>query len=568
MPGYKFIQITLNLPLNDVFDYSVPEKYQNQVQVGKRVWVQFGNRIMSGVIVRLSNISEIAKTRDIKSVIDEEPIVSEYMIRLCRWISDYYMCSWGEAIDAAIAVPFKKGKTSVTPRKSSYELFSGFSLPEGVRENRSVVLNEEQLNARERINAQIRKSKFKVFLLHGVTASGKTEVYFEAIEQALYLGKKILVFIPEIALTAQTLERFIERFSKEKIAIIHSRLSAGERFLQWKKIKSGEAKIVVGPRSAIFSPLDAPGLIIIDEEHENSYKQEDVPRYHLVDTAVQAAKISDAVVILGSATPCLESYYAGENNVYELINMSKRIKGMEIPDIQLVDMSMQRVRSKRQVIISKPLEDNIGKSLKDRKQVMLFLNRRGFSTFVNCSKCGHVLNCPKCSLALVFHIDKKALVCHHCGFKKAAVQLCPECNDGHIDYLGIGTQKVESHLHRLFPYARIARMDSDSVKKKTAHFDILNLFKHGKIDILIGTQMIAKGLDFPNVGLVGVISADVSLNLPDFRASERTFSLLMQVSGRTGRSMSKGKVVIQTPRSITRSNALLNMIITGFTKRN
>jgi primosomal protein N' (replication factor Y) len=543
MPKYKFVQVAVNLPLNDVFDYSVPEDFQDKVEVGKRVWVPFGKRTIVGFIVRLSNTTDIAKTRKIKSVIDEQPILSDKTLKLCRWIADYYLCSLGEAIEAAIAMPFKKGKTEVKPRKNSQKPLPGIELFSNPKNN---ILNEHQKKALSQINSHIGKNGFGVFLLHGITASGKTEVYFEAIKQSLAQDKDVLVFIPEIALTPQTLQRFSEKFSHEKVAVIHSRLSAGEKYVQWQKIKQGQAKIVVGPRSAIFSPIKDLGLIVIDEEHENSYKQEDVPRYHLVDTAIKLAQLSDATVILGSATPSLESSYRARRKELKFIDLPERIEGMNLPEVQLVDMKTQSSKSRRTPVISKPLEDNIAKCLKNYKQVILFLNRRGFSTFINCTKCGYVLNCPKCNLALVYHYDKKQLVCHHCGYKQASVSICPECNGDYISYLGKGTQKVESELARLFPKARIARMDSDSVKKKTAHFEILEKFRLKKIDILIGTQMIAKGLDFPEVNLVGVISADVSLNLPDFRASERTFSLLTQVAGRTGRSREKGKVIIQT----------------------
>lgn len=542
MSENKFVQVAINLPLNDIFDYSVPLALQQLVQVGKRVWVPFGSRIIVGFIVGISNKTEISRIKDIKSVIDQEPILSSEILELTRWMADYYLCSWGEAIDAAIAMPFKKGKTSIKPRTTSGSL-PGIDLSQKAVNH---ILTGDQKKALSLIQHNLQKTDHAVFLLHGITASGKTEVYFGAIQAALNQGKDVLVFIPEIALTPQTVQRFTEKFGQEKVALVHSRLSAGEKFIQWQRIKNGQAKIVIGPRSAIFSPLKNLGLIVIDEEHENTYKQEDTPRYHLVNTAIKRAQIAKAAVILGSATPCLESNCAAKSGEFVLIELPERIKGSELPAVQIVDMRDQSIRTKRLPVLSKVLEDNIGRCLKNREQIIIFLNRRGFSTFVNCGKCGHVLQCPECSLALVYHSDKKDLVCHHCNYLRPAVQICPECKGNYINYAGTGTQKVESELRRIFPQARIGRMDSDSMRKKTAHYEILDDFKTRKIDILVGTQMLAKGLDFPNVTLVGVISADVSLNLPDFRASERTFSLLTQVAGRAGRGKTAGKVIIQT----------------------
>ncbi|MBU4477838.1 MAG: primosomal protein N' [Candidatus Omnitrophica bacterium] len=538
----RFVQVAVNLPLNDVFDYSVPLKYQDAVSVGKRVWVPFRNKVIVGYIVNVRGSTDIPRTRDIREVIDTEPLLSEEMLKLTRWIADYYFCSWGEAIEAAVAGPFKKGKTSLRVRKSALTLReSGSEL-----KSADMTLNAHQDKALLRILPYIQEEKFKTFLLHGITASGKTEVYFAAIEAVLQRNKSALVFVPEIALTPQTVQRFTQKFGRDKVSVIHSRLNNSEKFVEWQRIKNGEAKIVVGPRSAIFSPLRDIGLIVVDEEHEHSYKQEDVPRYHLVQAAIKRAEISRAVVILGSATPLLESMYCAEQGEYELIELPERIKGLDLPPVQVVDMSMQRRVGKRPALISKVLEDNIVRCIKNKEQVILFLNRRGFSTFVHCPKCGYVVHCPRCNIALVYHFDRKELVCHHCHYHGTVAQLCPECRSGYIQYFGTGTQKVESELHRLFPGARIARMDSDALQKKTAHFEIFDAFKAHEIDIMIGTQMLAKGLDFPNVTLVGVISADVTLNLPDFRASERTFSLLTQVAGRTGRGAVAGKVIIQT----------------------
>jgi len=542
MSKKKYVQVVVNLPLKSEFDYSVPQHLCDKVAIGKRAWIPFRNRVLVGYIIGISDYTKISKTRDINAVIDEVPIISPDMLKLTRWMSDYYFCAWGEAIEAAIAGPFKKGRTSIRARKKTEPYpysDSNTQLPQNL-------LTTHQDKALTKILNHLNEEKFGVFLLHGITASGKTEVYFGAIEAALKKNKQVIVFVPEIALTPQTLQRFTEKFTSKIIAVVHSHLSKGERFIEWQRINKGQAKIIIGARSAIFSPCQNLGLIVVDEEHENTYKQEDNPRYHLVAAAIKRAEISQAVVILGSATPSFESMYAAKQKRFEFIELPERIEGRDLPQVQIVDMRTQRKMSKRQHILSKVLEDSIARCLKNKEQVILFLNRRGFSTYIHCSKCGYVESCSRCNVSLVYHFDRKELICHHCSYHIAAPQICPECNSAYIRYFGTGTQKVESELHRFFPQAKIGRMDSDALKKKTAHFEIFDDFKSGKIDILVGTQMLAKGLDFPNVTLVGVIAADVSLNLPDFRASERTFSLLTQVAGRAGRGKVPGKVIIQT----------------------
>ncbi|MFH2138390.1 MAG: primosomal protein N' [Candidatus Omnitrophota bacterium] len=538
-----YIQVAVNLPLKNIFDYSVPAEMTADIAIGKRVWVPFRNRTIIGYIISISEHTDIRRTRAIKEVIDEKPILAPDMLKLTRWIADYYFCSWGEAIEAAIPGPFKKGKTSIRLRDKEED-----DLPQKqeVARGRENLLNAHQGIALVEIIQHINKGEFGAYLLHGITASGKTEVYFGAIEAALHKDKTAIVFVPEIALTPQTLERFERCFGKDKLAVAHSRLSNSEKFIQWQRIKSGEVKIVVGPRSAIFTPLENLGVIVVDEEHENTYKQEDVPRYNLVTTAIKRAQISHAVVILGSATPSLESAYRAKKGILKLIELPERIEGSDLPTVQIVDMRGQRRIVKRQPIISKILEDNINRCLNKKEQIILFLNRRGFSTFIHCAKCGYVVGCKRCNVALVHHFDRQNLICHHCNYKTSLPKICPECNSDYLRYVGAGTQKVESELHRLFPNAAIGRMDSDALAKKTAHFEAFEDFKSRKIDIMVGTQVLAKGLDFPNVTLVGVISADITLNIPDFRASERTFSLLTQVAGRAGRGKTPGKVIIQT----------------------
>ncbi len=542
MSSQKFVQVAVNLPLESVFDYSVPKQLKDSIAIGKRVWVPFRNRVIVGYIIGISEKTQIRRTRDIKEVIDEEPLLSGQMLEFTWWMADYYFCSWGKAIEAALPGPFKRGKTSLNLRKKE-DILERVQTNSKPAEN---VLTPDQDKALMKILLHLDKGKFGVFLLHGITASGKTEVYFGAIAEALKNGKSAIVFVPEIALTPQTLERFIERFGKDKVALAHSRLTNSEKFRQWQRIKNGQAKIVIGARSAIFSPFENLGLIVVDEEHENTYKQEEAPRYNLINAAIKRAQLSKAVVILGSATPSLESSYQAKQRHFKLIELPERIVGRELPSVQIVDMRLQRRIGRRQPVLSKVLEDNISRCLQNKEQVILFLNRRGFSTFIHCSKCGFVLKCKRCNVALVYHFDRKILACHHCSYSTSLPDICPECNSNYIRYFGMGTQKVESELHRLFPEACITRMDSDALTKREAHFDVFEDFKSGKIDILVGTQMLAKGFDFPKVTLVGVMSADVTLNLPDFRASERTFSLLTQVAGRAGRGDVAGKVFIQT----------------------
>ncbi|MBI4846129.1 MAG: primosomal protein N' [Candidatus Omnitrophica bacterium] len=542
MSDKNYVQVAVNLPLKDVFDYSVPRALAHKIALGKRVWAPFRNNTIIGYIVGIAEESSISGVKDIKDVIDEEALLSKDMLELTRWMGQYYFCSWGEAIEAAVSGPFKKGKTTINLRKNT-ELLPGINLEGKISEK---ILSAHQDKALLEVNAFIKKQEHAVFLLHGITASGKTEVYFGAIEEVLKQDKQSIVFVPEIALTPQVLLWFTEKFGKDNVALIHSRLTNSEKFAQWQNIKSGKAKIIVGARSALFSPCKDLGLIVIDEEHEHTYKQEDVPKYHLIDAAIKRAQICRAVVILGSATPSLESMYKAQRKDFEFIELPERIKGKNLPQVQIVDMRNQRRINRRLPVISKTLEDAVIKCLKNKEQVILFLNRRGFSTFVHCAKCGYVVSCPRCNVGLVYHFSTKELLCHHCSYRGRAPELCPECNKDYIRFYGAGTEKVESELYRLFPAARIRRMDSDALKDKEGYFEIFDKFRSGEIDILVGTQMLAKGLDFPNVTLVGVVSADVTLNIPDFRSSERTFSLLTQVAGRAGRGKSLGKVIIQT----------------------
>ena len=386
--------------------------------------------------------------------------------------------------------------------------------------------------------------KSEVFLLHGVTGSGKTEIYLRAVEQTIAMGKKAIILVPEIALTPQTVARFASRFPG-KIAVMHSKLSMGEQFDEWWRIKQGEFDVVIGPRSAVFAPQPDLGLIVVDEEHEWTYKQyEQSPRYNAKDVAIELAKLTGAVVILGSATPDVISYHRSGLGEYRLLELPERIAKGE-KQIKIVDMR-EELKAGNRSIFSRSLESSIGRALADKEQVILFLNRRGTATFVQCRDCGYVLRCKRCDISMTYHSAAEDLVCHHCNNRVSLPSNCPQCKSGRIKFLGLGTQKVEEEITRIFPQARLLRWDRDAISSKYSHEEILARFMAHEADILIGTQMIAKGLDFPLVTLVGVINADVNLNLPDFRSAERTFQLLFQVAGRAGRGSLSGQVIVQS----------------------
>ena len=406
-------------------------------------------------------------------------------------------------------------------------------------------LNPDQETALSEISRAVEAGKQDVFLLHGVTASGKTEVYMQVINKVLEKGKGAIVLVPEIALTPQTVFRFASRFGN-RVTVLHSRISQGERYDQWRRIKSGQVDIVVGARSAIFAPISDLGLIVIDEEHETSYKQDDSPRYHAREVAIKRAELVGAVVILGTATPSLESFYKASQKEYRLLSLPMRIDNVKLPPVEIVDMRDEFKQKHNRTIFSHSLREAIEDRLARGEQTILFLNRRGFATFVWCRECGYVAKCKNCDVSMTYHSSSKVLVCHHCNYRQPAPSVCPICKGNYIRHFGTGTQRVEEGARKAFPEASIDRMDADTTSLKGAHKRILDAFKKGEIDILIGTQMIAKGLDFPNVTLVGVILADTALNLPDFRAGERTFNLLTQVAGRSGRGEAEGEVVIQT----------------------
>jgi len=411
-----------------------------------------------------------------------------------------------------------------------------------------LTLNQEQATALSRISQRLQDHEFATFLLYGVTGSGKTQVYIEAIKKTLRLNRGAIVLVPEIALTPQTVSRFQSHF-RDLVAVLHSAMSEGERFDSWQRIRAGKARVVIGPRSAIFAPIKALGLIVVDEEHEATYKQTDqTPRYHARDVAVVRAKSTHSVVILGSATPSAESFHNAQGEKYELLKLERRVNDVPLPEVKLIDMVKEkRMSGKREEpVFSRLLARKIEEKIARREQVILLLNRRGFSSYIKCKDCGFLEQCSRCDISLTYHLRGHRLRCHYCGYSKKAPSVCPDCHSSDILFRGLGTQKVEDALKDRFPQARMVRMDLDTTSRKKSHDRILNDFGAGKYDILLGTQMVAKGLDFSRVTLVGVINADVGMLLPDFRASERTFQLITQVAGRAGRKELKGEVIIQT----------------------
>lgn len=415
-------------------------------------------------------------------------------------------------------------------------------LEQPILHSEPLLLNEEQsIACRAIVNACQHKDN-TTFLLEGVTGSGKTEVYMQSIQQVLLEEKTALVLVPEISLTPQMVERFVARFGQD-IAVLHSQLSIGEKYDEWRRIKRGEVKIVVGTRSAIFAPLQNIGLIIIDEEHETSYKQEESPRYHARDIAIWRSKYHHCPLVLGSATPSLETRARAHKGVYQLLRLTKRASHAMLPEVQVVDMTETE---KRTATFSECLLQKIQQRLDHKEQIVLMLNQRGYSSFIMCHSCGYVVQCPNCDLSLTLHEHPKRMECHYCGYRSRVPEICPQCHQKDLRYYGVGIQKIEEELKQLFPCARIIRMDADTTRKKGSLVELLHQFETQKADILLGTQMIAKGLDFPNVTLVGVLNADTALNLPDFRSSERTFQLLTQVGGRAGRGDKKGEVIIQS----------------------
>jgi primosomal protein N' (replication factor Y) len=538
---FTYLNIAIGLPLNDPFTYKAETETLPDDVIGRRVLVNFRNRVTVGYVVSISS-SPPADTRikTIDDFLDIKPVLSLSLIALTKWMSTYYVSSWGEAIENALPSPLKSKKKCFTRIESRVK-----ATDEKERVPlKNITLNSEQERAFQRIQDSIEKKRAERFLLYGITGSGKTEIYIRAIQAALLKGESAICLFPEIALTQHLSELFRSHFGND-LAILHSRLTPAEKFSLWRAIYEGTKRVIIGPRSALFAPVQNLGIIVIDEVHENTYKQNETPRYHAFDAALKRAEIEGATLVGGGATPSLEIMNQAIQKRLTLLTLTKRVIDRALPDVHVIDMKHE-TRKGYITLISQFLRDKIESSLKQKESVLLFLNRRGFATTVSCLKCGSVVECPECKLPLTFHQSMRKLLCHYCDRKEAVPQVCPECNHAQLRFGGTGTEKVESFVARMFPTARIERLDTDRVKKKGEHERILTDFQKQKIDILIGTQMITKGFDFPNVTLVGVINADTVLTLPDFRSTERTFQLLTQVAGRAGRGEKRGIVVIQT----------------------
>ena len=683
-----FAEVVFALPFRKAFTYEIPSEFKKFVKEGVRVVAPFGKRTLTGFVIKVTKTTQVKDSiKPIREVLDDEPIFNKTTLKFYEWLSEYYLCSLGEALkllvphgteveskrkiaidknfvlqilqkeqkkntirykilselssrdqitfsalqkavgkkniysqirtlveEGAVTIIDDIESAKVKPKKVKFvrlakevkEIYSslpeldrkspkqvklllilieakGKSLPvaellhktetskaaldslakKGLVEifekevdrrykehyeekHQEFVLTEQQKKVLEEVSPKIQQSVFQTYLLHGVTGSGKTQIYIELAKIALEQKKSVLILVPEISLTPQITSRFYNNFG-ELVTVLHSRMSAGERFDSWRRIHKGKSRIVVGARSALFAPLNNPGLIVVDEEHDASYKQQDMmPKYNARDSAVVLGSIHNCPVVLGSATPSIESRYNAEIGKYKLLTLPLRIDDATLPKITLVNVNAERKKGRMDNIFSRTLLDKIEDRLKKKEGVIILQNRRGFSTQIYCEDCGEIEMCSNCSVPMVFHINKNTIQCHYCGLEKPVPNACTNCGSINIKYFGTGTERVEDELQFYFPEARISRIDSDSITKKAYLSNLLLSFGKGDIDILVGTQMVSKGLDFSRVTLVGVISAETTLWLPDFRADERTFQLLTQVAGRAGRSKIAGEVIIQT----------------------
>lgn len=530
----KVIILSSNKNTDMEYSYYIPEMLREKIKLGTKIIVPFGknNKASEAIVTDFSNEIDFDEQK-VKNILDIDPqniFVNPIHLSIAKWMSKKYFCTLASCLK--LMIPNKKSKTKKT---FLIESFEENYLPK--------ILTAEQKNAIEFINKKILSGDKKPILLHGVTGSGKTEVYFNLIEKTIADGKQVIVLLPEIALTTQMIGLFYARF-KNKIGITHSKLTQREKFIQWQNAMQNKISIMLGPRSAIFSPFNNLGLIIMDEEHEASYQSEISPKYNTQEVAEKICSLTGASLILGSATPSINTYYRVKQNQINLIEMPTRVN-KKVPDIKIIDMRNELVSGNTK-IFSRELFLQMQNALAREEQIILFLNRRGYSNFISCRKCGLVLKCTACDVSYTFHSATNNLICHYCNNKSVVPEICPSCGSKYIKAFGIGTQKVELETKKLFPDKNILRMDSDTVTKKSDYDKILKSFAKKKADILIGTQMVAKGLDFPNVSLVGIICADISLNTGDFRCSELTFQLLTQVSGRAGRSKTNALSFIQT----------------------
>ena len=594
--------------LNRKFDYKIPENLEDIIEVGSRVLVPFANfkKLEEGYVIKIKDKTEF----EVKEIAGLEENLSEDRMELARWMARKYFCNVSECIKLMLTpgTRNKNKDKRITDKKMNFVYLNiekkqidlqqlrgdkqkkaiefimkneGFTIPEimefadvsretinslekkgyikieeekvernplvhkKVNETKKLELTAEQQMAYNEIETSINENRYEQFLLYGVTGSGKTEVYMQLIEKVIEQDKSAILLVPEISLTPQMIDRFIGRFGKEALAVLHSKLSIGERHDEWERIKQGKAKIVIGARSAIFAPLDNLGIIIIDEEHDSSYKSEASPRYDAKEIANKIAKKQNIPVVLGSATPDINTFYKTEQGKITLLKLSQRANNSNLPEVKVVDLKLELATGNKSML-SQDLYILMQENLKNKRQTILFLNRRGYSTFIMCRECGYTVKCPNCNISLTYHSFENKLKCHYCGHEEKVVKICPECKSDKIRYFGTGTQKLEQEINKIFPEASTIRMDVDTVNKKNSHEEILNKFKNENIDILIGTQMVVKGHHFPNVTLVGVIAADGSLNIDDYRANERTFQILTQVAGRAGREKLPGNVIVQT----------------------
>lgn len=584
-----------NKNIDKVFDYKVPEDLETDIKIGIRVEVPFGKQVLDGFVLEIKENESIGyKLREIIRIKDKEIVLNTELLELGKIIQENTLATLISCYQVMLPKGLKASNGTVVSKRYDifYRVNDSFAgkltgkqeeIVSFIKENKivkkemlcnfssnilgtlvkkGVLLIEKRehyrlsydkelgtkmqlTNDQERVVLEVlQETNFKPYLLHGVTGSGKTEVYMELIEDALNRGKSSIMLVPEISLTPQMVERFQKRFG-DNIAALHSALSDGEKYDEWRRIERGEAVIVIGARSAIFAPLDNIGMIIIDEEHSDSYKQSDSnPRYNAKDIALVRAKYHNCPVIFGSATPSLEIMARAQKGVYKYLSLPNRVNGKKLPLVRIIDMNEEIKKSKGH--FSRNLITAIADKLKKGEQIILLLNRRGYASIVTCKNCGYTFKCPNCDISLTFHKSSNTMRCHYCGYGTKVYDICPECSEKAISDLGVGTQRIEEELNELFGEARILRMDVDTTSRKGAHEKMINAFKNHEYDILLGTQIVAKGLDFSNVTLVGVINADTSLNIPDFRSSENTFALLSQVAGRSGRSEKSGEVIIQT----------------------
>jgi primosomal protein N' (replication factor Y) (superfamily II helicase) len=598
-----YAEVIIDLVSNAVdrpFHYSIPPAMRKELKPGMRVTVPLGKRRTQGYVLRLLKETKIDSLRDIIAITDPEPLLTKEQLSLIHWLSFRYYCRTIDALHAMVPASFRKGRQpgviqliEATPAAETAELDRAPVQKEALRiiiekgplarsdlarlginsqairslekkglvkttfarpglvkpaieasSSRPHLMRDEQAACFEEIRAALELPEAQRILLHGITASGKTEIYMQSLACCLEQGGSALIMVPEIALTPQMIEQFEGRFPA-MVAVLHSRLSVAEKNRQWQMILNGEARIVLGARSAVFAPLANIGLIIIDEEHETTYKQEEAPRYHTRDVAWWRARYHKAVLLLGSATPSLESYHLAVKGEQKLLRMTARVTPAQLPPVTIVDMRKELKENHRH-IFSRPLLENLNNVLERDEQALLFINRRGFSGFVLCRECGYVVRCPSCDVSLTLHLDRQVMCCHYCAHEEIVPTSCPGCGGIKIRYFSAGTQRVEDEVKKLFPAASLIRMDSDTTTSRQAHNHYYRQFRDRKANILIGTQMIAKGFDFPGVTLVGVVAADTTLNLPDFRAPERTFQLLTQVAGRTARGPGGGRVIVQT----------------------